>query len=160
MRKFLFILTFVLASVSSHAITIEEFMACCDTICDVDPIKLSGDSVAKLKEEKVESVIVFNLDSISDEMRQKIIDVADNITRTDDMIVVKHNESEEASVQVFIKPEDDKVAIAVVFLGDENNVIVYAKGDNDLLKVDNIVSVNGKDIVKEALNKKKQEQQE
>lgn len=160
MRKFLFILTFVLASVSSHAITIEEFMACCDTICDVDPIKLSGDSVAKLKEEKVESVIVFNLDSISDEMRQKIIDVADNITRTDDMIVVKHNESEEASVQVFIKPEDDKVAIAVVFLGDENNVIVYVKGDNDLLKVDNIVSVNGKDIVKEALRKKKQEQQE
>ncbi len=160
MRKILFILTFFSATVSSQAISIEEFITYCDTICDVNPIRLSSDSVAKLKAEKVESVIVFNLDSISDEMKQNIIDIANNITRTEDMIVVRHNESEDVSVQVFIKPEDDKVAIAVIFFGDEDNVIVYVKGDNDLLKVDNIVNVNGKDLVKEALNKNKQEQQE
>ena len=79
---------------SAKAITLEEFITTCETICEVEPIKLSGDLVPQLKNEKIDNIVVFKIDSIVNDIDQKILDVSRDITKTDDMIVVKHNEYE------------------------------------------------------------------
>jgi len=47
------------SSISIQAITLKEFIAKCDTICNVTPIKLTSDMMPKLKEKKVEEVVLF-----------------------------------------------------------------------------------------------------
>ena len=139
---------------SAKAINLEEFIASCEIICDVEPIKLSSDSIPQMKNEKIDDMIVFIIDSIVDDVNQKILDVSKEISKTDDMIVVKHNENENEIVQVFIQPQDDKAEIVVVAFDEEEGVVVYLKGDAELLNKSNMVNINGKDIVKEAIKER------
>lgn len=139
---------------SAKAINLEEFITTCETICEVEPIKLSGDLVPQLKNEKIDDMIVFIIDSIVDDVNQKILDVSKEISKTDDMIVVKHNENENEIVQVFIQPQDDKAEIVVMAFDEEEGVVVYLKGDAELLNKSNMVNINGKDIVKEAIKER------
>ena len=58
-------------NISVQAITLKEFITKCDTICDATPIKLSSDSTPQLKEKKVDEVVVFNIDNINIDTKQK-----------------------------------------------------------------------------------------
>ena len=139
---------------SAKAINLEEFITTCETICEVEPIKLSGDLVPQLKNEKIDNIVVFKIDSIVNDIDQKILDVSRDITKTDDMIVVKHNEYENEIVQVFIQPQNDKAEIVVVSFDEEEGVVVYLKGDIQLMNRSNMININGKDIVKEAIKER------
>lgn len=137
-------------SISVQAITLKEFITKCDTICDVTPIKLSSDSTPQLKKEKVDEIIVFQIGNIGIDKKQKIIDIASTITKTEDMLVVKHNE-DNTDVQVFIQPRGENIEMAVTVFNNQMNVIVYLIGSAELLQQDNIVNIGGKDLIKEAL---------
>lgn len=137
-------------SISVQAITLKEFITKCDTICDVTPIKLSSDSTPQLKKEKVDEIIVFQTGNIGIDKKQKIIDIASTITKTEDMLVVKHNE-DNTDVQVFIQPRGENIEMAVTVFNNQMNVIVYLIGSAELLQQDNIVNIGGKDLIKEAL---------
>lgn len=157
MKKILFILTVIWATTSAQAITLSEFIAKCDTICPSPAIMLTSDSVPELQQEKVDRIIVYQLDSTAVEtVKPIVLDATNLITRTDDMLVVKH--SDDAEVQVFIQPQGENVELLVTMFDEKESVVVYLAGSNELLKKDNIVNIGGKDLVKEALQN--QEQQE
>lgn len=157
MKKILFILTVIWATTSAQAITLSEFIAKCDTICPTPAIMLTSDSVPELQQEKVDRIIVYQLDSTAVEtVKPIVLDATNLITRTDDMLVVKH--SDDAEVQVFIQPQGENVELLVTMFDEKESVVVYLAGSNELLKKDNIVNIGGKDLVKEALQN--QEQQE
>lgn len=139
-------------NLSAQAITFEEFIASCEAICKVEPIKLSSDTVPQLKEEKVDNLVIFKEENISIETKQKVIDAVSSITNTAEMLVVKHNE-DDAAVQVFILPQEENVEILVTIFDDNDGVIVYAEGSIELLQQDNLVNIGGKDLIKEALKK-------
>lgn len=139
-------------SFSTRAITLEEFIAKCETICKVEPIKLSSDTSPQLKEEKVKKLVVFEENNISIETKQKIIDAVSSITNTEEMLVVKHNE-EDTAVQIFIQPHEEAAKMLVTVFDDKDGVIIYAEGSIELLQQENLVNIGGKDLIKEALIK-------
>ena len=141
------------SSISIQAITLKEFIAKCDTICNVTPIKLTSDMMPKLKEKKVEEVVLFKVDSINNDTKQAVIDNVKTITKTEDMLAIKHNEDDTA-VQVFIQPRGENMEMLVTVFDDKDGVIVYMNGSSELLQQNNIVNVGGKDIIKEALKDK------
>lgn len=147
------------SSISAHAVTLKEFIAKCDTVCNVTPIKLTSDLVPKLKEEKVEEVVLFKIDSINDYTKQAVIDNVKEITKTEDMLAIKHAEDDTA-VQVFIQPRGENVEMLVTVFDVQDCIIVYMVGSAELLQQHNLVNIGGKDIIKDALKEKKQEQQE
>ncbi len=155
-RITVFTLVLIGCSLASHAITFEEFIAKCDTICKVTPIKLTGDQMPQLKEEKIEEMVVYTVDNISIDIQQKVIDAANAITKTEEMLVVKHNEDDTA-VQVFILPNGVNMKILVTVFDDTDGVIVYLAGSAEILKHDNLVNIGGKDLIKEALKGQIQE---
>lgn len=160
LKKFVVIAVVALAcDISAQAITLKEFIAKCDTICSVVPIKLTGDKMPQLKEKKVDEVVVFEIDSINIDTRQKVIDAVNTITKTEDMLTIKHNEDNTA-VQVFIQPCGKNMEMSVTVFDDKDAIIVYLVGSAEILQHDNLVNIGGKDILKDALKKKKQEQQE
>ena len=113
----------------------------------------------KLKEEKVEEIVFFKIDSINDDTRQTVIDNVKTITKTEDMLAIKHNEDDTA-VQVFIQPRGENVEMLVTVFDDQDSVIVYLVGSAEILQQNNIVNIGGKDIIKDGLKEKEQEQQE
>ena len=158
LKKFL-TLTFVVitCSISIHAITIEDFITKCDTIIETPAIKLSGDEVQELKNENVDTAIIFVVDTINNDTKHAIDYNINLITKTDDMLVVKHNEDDTA-VQVYIQPRNEKMEMLVTVFDSKECVIIYMIGGIELLQQDNIIKIGGKDLIKEAL--KKQEQKE
>ena len=147
------------SGISAQAITLKEFIAKCDTICNMTPIKLTSDMEPKLKEEKVEEIVFFKIDSINDDTRQTVIDNVKTITKTEDMLAIKHYEDDTA-VQVFIQPRGENVEMLVTVFDDQDSVIVYLVGSAEILQQNNIVNIGGKDIIKDGLKEKEQEQQE
>ena len=143
--------------ISAKAITFNEFIAKCKTISNITPIKLSSDNTPKLKEENVKEIIVFNIDNISVETKQQIINEIGTISKTEDMLAITHNEDDTA-VQVFIQPQGENVEMLVTVFDDKDGVIVFMTGSAELLQQNNIVNVGGKDIIKEALKDKNKEQ--
>lgn len=157
MKKILLILTIIWAATSAQAITLSEFIAKCDTICPTPAIVLTGDSVPELQQEKVDRIIVYQLDSTTVEtVKPIVLDATNLITRTDDMLVIKH--SDDVEVQVFIQPQGEKVELLVTMFDEKESVVVYLTGSNELLKKDNIVNIGGKDLVKEALQNREQQE--
>lgn len=157
MNKILLILTIIWAATSAQAITLSEFIAKCDTICPTPAIVLTSDSVPELQQEKVDRIIVYQLDSTAVEtVKPIVLDATNLITRTDDMLVVKH--SDDVEVQVFIQPQGEKVELLVTMFDKKESVVVYLAGSNELLKKDNIVNIGGKDLVKEALQNREQQE--
>lgn len=143
--------------ISAQAITFNEFIAKCEAISNITPIKLSSNDVPKLKEEKVDEIIVFKIDSISIDTKQQLISEIGTISKTEDMLAITHNEDETA-VQVFIQPLGEKVEMLVTVFDDKDGVIVYMNGSSELLQQNNIVNIGGKDIIKDALKDKNKEQ--
>ena len=123
------------------------------------PIKLTSDMEPKLKDEKVEEIVFFKIDSINDDTRQTVIDNVKTITKTEDMLAIKHNEDDTA-VQVFIQPRGENVEMLVTVFDNQDSVIVYLVGSAEILQQNNIVNIGGKDIIKDGLKEKEQEQQE
>lgn len=160
MLKKLLTITFVAVtcSVSSHAINLAEFIAKCDTICNATPIKLTGDKMPQLKDKKIDEIVVFNVENISIDTKQKALDATNTITRTEEMLVVKHNEDDTA-VQVFMLPRGENMEMLVTVFDDEDGVIVYLIGSKEIIQQHNIVNIGGKDIIKEALKEKEQKQE-
>lgn len=157
MKKILLILTIIWAATSAQAITLSEFIAKCDTICPTPAIVLTSDSVPELQQEKVDRIIVYQLDSTAVEtVKPIVLDATNLITRTDDMLVIKH--SDDVEVQVFIQPQGEKVELLVTMFDKKESVVVYLAGSNELLKKDNIVNIGGKDLVKEALQNREQQE--
>lgn len=67
-KKIVIIALMAFASgISAQAITLKEFIAKCDTICNVTPIKLTSDMIPELKEKKVEEVVLFKVDGINND---------------------------------------------------------------------------------------------
>ena len=143
-------------NISVQAITLKEFITKCDKICDATPIKLSSDSTPQLKEKKVDEVVVFNIENLNIDTKQKVLDEATTITQTEDMLVVKHKEDDTA-VQVFIQPQGEDMEMLVTVFDDQDGVIVYLVGSADILQQNNLVNIGGKDIIKEALKEKEQQ---
>lgn len=115
--------------------------------------------VPELKEKKVEEVVLFKVDGINNDTKQAIIDNVKTITKTEDLLTIKHNEDDTA-VQVFIQPRGENVEMLVTVFDDQDSVIVYLVGSAEILQQNNIVNIGGKDIIKDGLKEKKQEQQE
>lgn len=158
LTKFVIIAFMALMSyISAQAITFNEFIAKCEVISNIAPIKLSSNDVPKLKEEKVDEIIVFKIDSISIDTKQQIIKEIGTISKTDDILAITHNE-DEAEVQVFIQPIGEDVEMLVTVFDDKDGVIVYMNGSSELLQQNNIVNIGGKDIIKDALKDKNKEQ--
>ncbi len=147
------------SSISIQAITLKEFIAKCDTICNVTPIKLTSDMMPKLKEKKVEEVVLFKVDSINNDTKQAVIDNVKTITKTEDMLAIKHNEDDTA-VQVFIQPRGENMEMLVTVFDDQDSVIVYLVGSAEILQHENLVNIGGKDLIKEALKGQTQELKE
>jgi len=147
------------SSISIQAITLKEFIAKCDTICNVTPIKLTSDMMPKLKEKKVEEVVLFKVDSITNGTKQAVIDNVKTITKTEDMLAIKHNEDDTA-VQVFIQPRGENMEMLVTVFDDQDSVIVYLVGSAEILQHENLVNIGGKDLIKEALKGQTQELKE
>lgn len=147
------------SSISIQAITLKEFIAKCDTICNVTPIKLTSDMMPKLKEKKVEEVVLFKVDSITNDTKQAVIDNVKTITKTEDMLAIKHNEDDTA-VQVFIQPSGENMEMLVTVFDDQDSVIVYLVGSAEILQHENLVNIGGKDLIKEALKGQTQELKE
>lgn len=147
------------SSISIQAITLKEFIAKCDTICNVTPIKLTSDMMPKLKEKKVEEVVLFKVDSITNDTKQAVIDNVKTITKTEDMLAIKHNEDDTA-VQVFIQPRGENMEMLVTVFDDQDSVIVYLVGSAEILQHENLVNIGGKDLIKEALKGQTQELKE
>lgn len=147
------------SSISIQAITLKEFIAKCDTICNVTPIKLTSDMMPKLKEKKVEEVVLFKVDSITNDTKQAVIDNVKTITQTEDMLAIKHNEDDTA-VQVFIQPRGENMEMLVTVFDDQDSVIVYLVGSAEILQHENLVNIGGKDLIKEALKGQTQELEE
>ena len=147
------------SSISIQAITLKEFIAKCDTICNVTPIKLTSDMMPKLKEKKVEEVVLFRIDGINNDTKQAIIDNVKTITKTEDMLAIKHNEDDTA-VQVFIQPRGENMEMLVTVFDDQDSVIVYLVGSAEILQHENLVNIGGKDLIKEALKGQTQELKE
>lgn len=147
------------SSISIQAITLKEFIAKCDTICNVTPIKLTSDMMPKLKEKKVEEVVLFKVDSITNDTKQAVIDNVNTITKTEDMLAIKHNEDDTA-VQVFIQPRGENMEMLVTVFDDQDSVIVYLVGSAEILQHENLVNIGGKDLIKEALKGQTQELKE
>jgi|GEM_PF-3339547 len=147
------------SSISIQAITLKEFIAKCDTICNVTPIKLTSDMMPKLKEKKVEEIILFKVDSITNDTKQAVIDNVKTITKTEDMLAIKHNEDDTA-VQVFIQPRGENMEMLVTVFDDQDSVIVYLVGSAEILQHENLVNIGGKDLIKEALKGQTQELKE
>lgn len=147
------------SGISIQAITLKEFIAKCDTICNVTPIKLTSDMMPKLKEEKVEEVVLFKVDSITNDTKQAVIDNVKTITKTEDMLAIKHNEDDTA-VQVFIQPRGENMEMLVTVFDDQDSVIVYLVGSAEILQHENLVNIGGKDLIKEALKGQTQELKE
>lgn len=158
MLKKVLIIVFVAitCSASSQAINLKEFITKCDTICNVTPIKLTGDKMPQLKENKIDELVVYKVENIEVNTKQKVIDATTTITRTEEMLVVKHNEDDTA-VQVFILPRGENMEMLVTVFDDEDGVIVYLVGCKEILQQHNLVNIGGKDIIKEALKEQKQE---
>lgn len=144
------------SSISIQAITLKEFIAKCDTICNVTPIKLTSDMMPKLKEKKVEDIVLFKVDSITNDTKQTVIDNVKTITKTEDMLAIKHNEDDTA-VQVFIQPRGENMEMLVTVFDDQDSVIVYLVGSAEILQHENLVNIGGKDLIKEALKGQTQE---
>lgn len=153
------IITFIafVSYISAQAITFNEFITKCEAISNIAPIKLSSNDVPKLKEEKVDEIIVFKIDSISIDTKQQLISEIGTISKTEDMLAITHNE-DGAAVQVFIQPLGEKVEMLVTVFDDKDGVIVYINGSSELLQQNNIVNIGGKDIIKDALKDKNKEQ--
>ena len=153
------IITFIafVSYISAQAITFNEFITKCEAISNIAPIKLSSNDVPKLKEEKVDEIIVFKIDSISIDTKQQLISEIGTISKTEDMLAITHNE-DGAAVQVFIQPLGEKVEMLVTVFDDKDGVIVYMNGSSELLQQNNIVNIGGKDIIKDALKDKNKEQ--
>lgn len=153
------IITFIafVSYISAQAITFNEFITKCEAISNITPIKLSSNDVPKLKEEKVDEIIVFKIDSISIDTKQQLISEIGTISKTEDMLAITHNE-DEAEVQVFIQPIGEDVEMLVTVFDDKDGVIVYMNGSSELLQQNNIVNIGGKDIIKDALKDKNKEQ--
>ncbi len=147
------------SSISIQAITLKEFIAKCDTICNVTPIKLTSDMMPKLKEKKVEEIVLFKVDSITNDTKQAVIDNVKTITKTEDMLAIKHNEDDTA-VQVFIQPRGENMEMLVTVFDDQDSVIVYLVGSAEILQHENLVNIGGKDLIKEALKGQTQELKE
>lgn len=147
------------SSISIQAITLKEFIAKCDTICNVTPIKLTSDMMPKLKEKKVEEIVLFKVDSITNDTKQTVIDNVKTITKTEDMLAIKHNEDDTA-VQVFIQPRGENMEMLVTVFDDQDSVIVYLVGSAEILQHENLVNIGGKDLIKEALKGQTQELKE
>lgn len=147
------------SSISIQAITLKEFIAKCDTICNVTPIKLTSDMMPKLKEKKVEEVVLFKVDSITNDTKQAVIDNVKTITKTEDMLAIKHNENDTA-VHVFIQPRGENMEMLVTVFDDQDSVIVYLVGSAEILQHENLVNIGGKDLIKEALKGQTQELKE
>lgn len=113
----------------------------------------------ELKEKKVEEVVLFKVDGINNDTKQAIIDSVKTITKTEDMLAIKHYEDDTA-VQVFIQPRGENVEMLVTVFDDQDSVIVYLVGSAEILQQNNIVNIGGKDIIKDGLKEKEQEQQE
>lgn len=147
------------SSISIQAITLKEFIAKCDTICNVTPIKLTSDMMPKLKEKKVEEIVLFKVDSITNDTKQAVIDNVKTITKTEDMLAITHNEDDTA-VQVFIQPRGENMEMLVTVFDDQDSVIVYLVGSAEILQHENLVNIGGKDLIKEALKGQTQELKE
>lgn len=147
------------SSISIQAITLKEFIAKCDTICNVTPIKLTSDMMPKLKEKKMEEIVLFKVDSITNDTKQTVIDNVKTITKTEDMLAIKHNEDDTA-VQVFIQPRGENMEMLVTVFDDQDSVIVYLVGSAEILQHENLVNIGGKDLIKEALKGQIQELKE
>lgn len=158
MKKIILILTIIFCSITSHAITFEEFITKCDSIYETPAIKLSGDSIQELRDEKVDKLTVFTTDSISENTKMRLLDAISTISETKDMLVVKHNSDEDGNVLVYILPNGDKLKLLVAVI-HKKCIIVNLIGDIELLNQDNLVNIGGKDIVKEALKEKEQKQE-
>ena len=115
--------------------------------------------VPELKEKKVEEVVLFKIDGINNDTKQAITDNVKTITKTEDMLAIKHNEDDTA-VQVFIQPRGENVEMLVTVFDNQDSVIVYLVGSAEILQQNNLVNIGGKDIIKEGLKEKEQEQQE
>lgn len=147
------------SSISIQAITLKEFIAKCDTICNVTPIKLTSDMMPKLKEKKVEEIVLFKVDSITNDTKQAVIDNVKTITKTEDMLAIKQNKDDTA-VQVFIQPRGENMEMLVTVFDDQDSVIVYLVGSAEILQHENLVNIGGKDLIKEALKGQTQELKE
>lgn len=159
MKKIILILTIIFCSITSQAITFEEFITKCDSIYETPAIKLSGDSIQELRDEKVDKLTVFKTDSISENAKTRLLAAISTITETKDMLVVKHNSDEDGNVLVYILPNGDKLKLLVAIIHDKKCIVVNLIGDIELLDQDNLVNIGGKDIVKEALKEKEQKQE-
>lgn len=115
--------------------------------------------VPELKEKKVEEVVLFKIEGINNDTKQAITDNVKTITKTEDMLAIKHNEDDTA-VQVFIQPRGENVEMLVTVFDDQDSVIVYLVGSAEILQQNNLVNIGGKDIIKDGLKEKEQEQQE
>lgn len=158
-RIFTFTLVTIACSFASQAITIDEFIAQCDSIYETPAIKLSGDYVQEMQQEKVEQLTIFQCDSMSEKAKSKLLDALNSISATEDMLVVKHNNEENGNATVYIHPSNDKVKLLVTFILKNKCYVVNLVGDIALLNKSNLVNIGGKDIIKEALKKKEQKQE-
>ncbi|MBR5332961.1 MAG: hypothetical protein IKV32_06680 [Muribaculaceae bacterium] len=160
LNKF-FILTFIAISynISAYAISIDEFIAKCDSILESPAIKLSGDSVPELKKEKVEKLMLYKADSISNETKNAITMALNSISQTDDMLVVKYSNIDDGDAHVYIQPNDDNLKLFVAHISDEHCYVVYLIGDIELLNKENLININGKDVIKDALKDKELNQE-
>lgn len=135
MKKIFFTLVAALVAMTMNAMTFDEFMQEVKTVEGGEYVNLPAAAIpADVKAEKLELMFFENP---SEEVAARLNELRSQITRTDDMLVVKKNEGNEDFV-IYIQTVGEKMNLVVAGLeggSDKSNyVVVSMVGDKALLE--------------------------
>lgn len=135
MKKIFFTLVAALVAMTMNAMTFDEFMQEVKTVEGGEYVNLPAAAIpADVKAEKLELMFFENP---SEEVVARLNELRSQITRTDDMLVVKENEGNEDFV-IYIQTVSEKMNLVVAGLeggSDKSNyVVVSMVGDKALLE--------------------------
>lgn len=123
MKKLFFAIILLLIASSLKAISFESFFNLIKPITGAQIIELTSDNISELKESGIYSVRAFTLENANDSITSQITDLSNQITRTDDMIAVKHKEGSELA-QAYIIPDSTRASILAISIDDDRDISV------------------------------------
>lgn len=136
MKKIFFTLVAALVAMTMNAMTFDEFMQEVKTVEGGEYVNIPAAAIpADVKAEKLELMIFENP---SEDVAVRLNELRSQITRTDDMLVVKENEGNEDFV-IYIQTVGEKMNLLVAGLeggSDKSNYVVVSimVGDKALLE--------------------------
>lgn len=138
MKKIFFTLVAALVAMTMNAMTFDEFMQEVKTVEGGEYVNIPAAAIpADVKAEKLEKLELMIFENPSEDVAARLNELRSQITRTDDMLVVKENEGNEDFV-IYIQTVGEKMNLLVAGLeggSDKSNyVVVSMVGDKALLE--------------------------